>query len=98
MDIFTELNTMTDCSSSIHGSTTSSSDLNSHGGCGPTTRIRVIKLVRPHTNSGRSTLIGHPTLSSFGFSLRGGREFSTGFFVSNVVKGSEADLKDLRVS
>ncbi|CAO1377955.1 unnamed protein product [Diamesa serratosioi] len=88
---------MTDCSSSIHGSTTSSSDLNSHGGCGPTTRIRVIKLVRPHTNSGRSTLIGHPTLSSFGFSLRGGREFSTGFFVSNVVKGSEADLKDLRV-
>jgi len=96
---------MTDCSSSFHGSTTSSSDLNSHHGCGSATasRIRSIKLVRPHTSSGnnnssnQTNLIGHPPFSSFGFSIRGGREFSTGFFVSSVLKGSEADLKGLQV-
>lgn len=88
---------MTDCSS-IHGSTSSSSDLNSHhGGCGAVSRIRTIKMARPHTGNGHTNLIGHPSFASFGFSLRGGREFGTGFFVSNVIKGSEADLKGLQV-
>ncbi len=88
---------MTDCSS-IHGSTSSSDFCCSRErDCDPSTKIRVIKLVRPHANKGRKTLIGQPT-STFGFSLRGGREFGTGFFVSHVVPGSEADRKDLRVS
>ena len=86
---------MTDCSSSMHGST-SSSDVNSSSrSCD--SRVRDVKLVRPHSNAGRSKVLGSVT-STYGFSLRGGREFGTGFFVSNVMKGSEADLKDLRVS
>lgn len=83
---------MTD-SSSFHGSTTSSSDLNSH----TMSKIRTIRLNRPHTGNKNNLTFGHPPFSSFGFSLRGGREYGTGFFVSNVVKGSEADLKGLQV-
>lgn len=85
---------MTDCSS-IHGSTTSSSDLNSHHGA--MSKIRTVRLTRPHTGNRGNLTLGHPPFSSYGFSLRGGREFGTGFFVSNVVKGSEADLKGLQV-
>lgn len=84
---------MTDCSS-IHGSTTSSSDLNSHHGA--MSKIRTVRLSRPHTGNRNNLTLGHPPFSSYGFSLRGGREFGTGFFVSNVVKGSEADLKGLQ--
>lgn len=85
---------MTDCSS-IHGSTTSSSDLNSHHGA--MSKIRTVRLARPHTGNRNNLTLGHPPFSSYGFSLRGGREFGTGFFVSCVVKGSEADLKGLQV-
>jgi harmonin len=85
---------MTDCSS-IHGSTTSSSDLNSHHGA--MSKIRTIRLTRPHTGNQNNLSLGHPPFSSYGFSIRGGREFGTGFFVSNVVRGSEADLKGLIV-
>lgn len=85
---------MTDCSS-IHGSSTSSSDLNSHHGA--MSKIRTVRLIRPHTGNRNNLTLGHPPFSSYGFSLRGGREFGTGFFVSNVVKGSEADLKGLQV-
>lgn len=75
-------------------STTSSNDLNSHHGIHQVKRLRTIKLSRPHT---ANLTIGHPLISSFGFSLRGGREFGTGFFISNVMKGSEADVKGLRI-
>lgn len=87
---------MTDCSS-IHGSNSSSSSsgdmISSHG---VTARIRIIRLYRPNQTS-RRVLIGPPN-STYGFSIRGGREFNTGFFVSRIEKGSEADLKGLRVS
>lgn len=85
---------MTDCSS-IHESTSSSSDLNSHHGA--MSKIRTVRLIRPHTGNRNNLTLGHPPFSSYGFSLRGGREFGTGFFVSSVVKGSEADLKGLQV-
>lgn len=79
-------------------STTSSNDLNSHHGIHQVKRLRTIKLTRPHTGTNHANLtIGHPLISSFGFSLRGGREFGTGFFISNVMKGSEADVKGLRI-
>lgn len=85
--------TMTDSSMS----TTSSNDLNSHHGIHQAKRLRTIKLNRPHTGKNHANLtIGHPLMSSFGFSLRGGREFGTGFFISNVMKGSEADIQGLR--
>jgi hypothetical protein len=78
-------------------STTSSNDLNSHHGI-QVKRLRTIKLTRPHTTGNHANLtIGHPLISSFGFSLRGGREYGTGFFISNVMKGSEADVKGLKV-
>lgn len=86
--------TMTDCGS-MHGSTTSSSDLNSHHGA--MSKIRTVRLMRPHTGNRSNLTLGHPPFSSYGFSLRGGREFGTGFFVSSVVKGSESDLKGLLV-
>jgi harmonin len=85
---------MTDCSS-IHGSTTSSSDLNSHNGA--MSKIRTIRLTRPHTGNQSNLTFGHPPFSSYGFSIRGGREYGTGFFISNVARGSEADLKGLTV-
>ncbi|XP_063702697.1 uncharacterized protein LOC134832563 [Culicoides brevitarsis] len=50
------------------------------------TRIRIVRLNRNRTSVTRN----------FGFSLRGGKEFGTGFFVSHVEKGSEADLRGLR--
>lgn len=79
-------------------STTSSNDLNSNHGIHQAKRLRTIKLTRPHTGTNHANLtIGHPLISSFGFSLRGGREFGTGFFISNVMKGSEADVKGLRI-
>lgn len=50
-------------------------------------RIRIVRLNRNRSSIQRS----------FGFSLRGGKEYGTGFFVSHVEKGSEADLRGLRV-
>lgn len=60
-------------------------------------RIRTVRLVRPnHWN------VPPPTYNcrhgpSLGFSLRGGREHGTGFFVSNIEPGSEAQRQGLRV-
>lgn len=91
---------MTDCSSfrSSATSTTFSdmipSSVKISNGSSPgntnnkNTRIRIVRLNRNRTNITRN----------FGFSLRGGKEFGTGFFVSHVEKGSEADLRGLRVS
>lgn len=41
---------------------------------------------------------GPPTNFGFGFSIRGGREHGTGFFVSAVEVNSEAHQQGLRVS
>lgn len=59
------------------------------------TRIRIVRLLRPHT---RRMLVTPSATPSYGFAVRGGKEFGTGFFVSNVDRNSEAEQKGLRVS
>ncbi|XP_059059966.1 uncharacterized protein LOC131853160 [Achroia grisella] len=49
-------------------------------------RIRVVRLLRPRRAA-----------PAFGFSLRGGREYSSGFFISKVEFNSEAHLQGLKV-
>ncbi|XP_026326728.1 uncharacterized protein LOC113235285 isoform X2 [Hyposmocoma kahamanoa] len=49
-------------------------------------RIRVVRLLRPRRSA-----------PAFGFSLRGGREYATGFFISKVDFNSEAHLQGLKV-
>lgn len=49
-------------------------------------RIRAVRLLRPRRSA-----------PAFGFSLRGGREYSTGFFISKVDFNSEAHLQGLKV-
>lgn len=58
-------------------------------------RIRTIHLVRQKNGS----IQGHPnTQASFlGFSIRGGHEHGTGFFVTHVENGSEAHGQGLKV-
>lgn len=55
-------------------------------------RVRIVRLVR---NSGLYRLSCQT--SSFGFSIRGGREFGIGFFVSHIDPESEADIRGLKV-
>lgn len=68
------------------------------GSCGSrNNRIRTVRLVRPSNGP-----LPPPNLScrhgpSLGFSIRGGREHGTGFFVSYVESGSEANNQGLRV-
>lgn len=50
-------------------------------------RVRVVRLLRPRKAA-----------PAFGFSLRGGREYATGFFISKVELNSEAHLQGLKVS
>lgn len=83
-------------SSQYAASTMSSETLS--GSCGSrTNRIRTVRLVRPlHHN------LPPPSLTckhgpSLGFSVRGGREHGTGFFVSHVEPASEAHRQGLRV-
>nr|CAD7586185.1 unnamed protein product [Timema genevievae] len=58
---------------------------------GRPSRLRTLRLVR------RLGAVSPPDRpSSFGFSLRGGREHGTGFFVSAVETGSEAHCQGLR--
>lgn len=79
-------------------SSSSSSSTNARTTSG-TRRIRTIRLTRPNSSatSRRSVLISTTQSTAFGFAIRGGREFSIGFFVSRIEKGSEADAKGLRV-
>ena len=63
----------------------------SGGGSSDQSRMRTIRLHRRLTAS----LPGPP---NFGFSVRGGREHCTGFFVSAVEQGSEAHCQGLKVS
>ncbi|XP_050083088.1 uncharacterized protein LOC126569789 isoform X2 [Anopheles aquasalis] len=62
-------------------------------------RIRIVRLVRPQTHALRSALPNVTTTSgaNFGFSIRGGLEYGTGFFVSAIERDSEADRQGLKV-
>ena len=63
----------------------------SGGGSSDQSRMRTIRLHRRLTGS-------HSGPPNFGFSVRGGREHGTGFFVSAVEQGSEAQCQGLKVS
>ncbi|XP_046801903.1 probable serine/threonine-protein kinase DDB_G0282963 [Lucilia cuprina] len=91
----------TDCSSMQGSTTSSSSDMmtlttaaSSWCAIPASTRIRLIRLLRPHS---RRILVTPGAVPSYGFSVRGGKEFSTGFFVSSVDRNSEAEQKGLRI-
>ncbi|KAM8719666.1 hypothetical protein ACLKA7_005831 [Drosophila subpalustris] len=58
------------------------------------TRIRVVRLLRPHQ---RRLLVVPERSAAYGFAVRGGKEHGIGFFVSHVEQGGEAQLKGLRV-
>lgn len=69
-------------------------------------RLRTVRLTRPCVSgSSRRVALQLSTSSgkagvqatTFGFAVRGGREFGIGFFVSRVDRGGEADLRGLRV-
>nr|XP_023011707.1 harmonin isoform X1 [Leptinotarsa decemlineata]XP_023011708.1 harmonin isoform X1 [Leptinotarsa decemlineata] len=77
-------------------STVSSETLS--GSCGSrNNRIRTIRLKRRNSgNSPLSTINGRHA-PALGFSLRGGHEHGTGFFISHVEPGSEAHAQGLKV-
>ncbi|XP_030381019.1 uncharacterized protein LOC115628900 [Scaptodrosophila lebanonensis] len=100
----TVASTLTDCSS-MQGSTTSSasSDVmtltttaaSSWCAIPASSRLRVLRLVRPHQR--RLLVVPGERSATFGFAVRGGKEYGTGFFVSHVEHGGEAQLKGLRI-
>lgn len=69
-------------------STTSGSGRSGRAGGGGALerRVRVVRLLRPRRSA-----------PAFGFSLRGGKEYGTGFFISKVEFNSEAHLQGLKV-
>lgn len=67
-------------------STTTSGSGRAVGGTACDRRVRVVRLVRPRRAG-----------PAYGFALRGGREYATGFFVSKVDFNSEAHLQGLKV-
>lgn len=77
---------------STGSTTTATSDSNPSGG-GAGAGVRRVRLARPP--AGASAPCAPPT---FGFSVRGGREHSTGFFVSHVEPASEAYNQGLKVN
>ncbi|XP_053681313.1 uncharacterized protein LOC128732168 [Anopheles nili] len=58
-------------------------------------RVRTVRLVRPHGYGHRA--LPHVPGVNFGFSIRGGLEYGTGFFVSAIERDSEADRQGLKV-
>uniref|UniRef100_A0A182I876 PDZ domain-containing protein n=1 Tax=Anopheles arabiensis TaxID=7173 RepID=A0A182I876_ANOAR len=62
---------------------------------GQQARVRTVRLVRPHHGYSHRNL--PITGSNFGFSIRGGLEYGTGFFVSAIERDSEADRQGLKV-
>lgn len=88
---------MMDYSSQYTGSTIGSDTMSESMMMSRQPRIRTIRLVRPTNGT-----LPPPGLTcrhgpNLGFSLRGGREHGTGFFISNVELGSEAHRQGLRV-
>ncbi|XP_028133149.1 harmonin [Diabrotica virgifera virgifera] len=67
------------------------------GSCGSrNNRVRTIRLVKRH--SGNVPIgVGGKHGATLGFSIRGGHEHGTGFFVSHVENGSEAHAQGLKV-
>ncbi|XP_063379774.1 uncharacterized protein LOC134666517 isoform X1 [Cydia fagiglandana] len=71
----------------MYGTSTASTTSGSRGASvAVDRRVRVVRLMRARRAS-----------PAFGFSLRGGREYATGFFVSKVEFNSEAHLQGLKV-
>ncbi|XP_039444290.1 uncharacterized protein LOC120424285 [Culex pipiens pallens] len=56
-------------------------------------RVRTVRLCRPQGFGSHHFQVS----GNFGFSIRGGLEYGTGFFVSAIEKDSEADRQGLRV-
>ncbi|XP_050068904.1 uncharacterized protein LOC126557242 [Anopheles maculipalpis] len=75
--------------SSLHKSLGEGTDPGQQG------RVRTVRLVRPHHGYNHRNL--PITGSNFGFSIRGGLEYGTGFFVSAIERDSEADRQGLKV-
>lgn len=67
------------------------------GSCGSRkNRVRTIRLMKQRNNSSQPySCSRHGT--HLGFSIRGGHEHGTGFFVSNIEAGSEAHGQGLKV-
>ncbi|KAK9739139.1 PDZ domain [Popillia japonica] len=88
---------MMDYSSQYTASSFGSDTLSGSMGSGRPPRVRTVRMVRP--NHG---ILPPPGLTcrhgpSLGFSVRGGREHGTGFFVSHVEPASEAQRQGLKV-
>uniref|UniRef100_A0A182VXL0 PDZ domain-containing protein n=1 Tax=Anopheles minimus TaxID=112268 RepID=A0A182VXL0_9DIPT len=75
--------------STLHNSLGEGTDAGQQG------RVRTVRLVRPHHGYNLRNL--PITGSNFGFSIRGGLEYGTGFFVSAIERDSEADRQGLKV-
>lgn len=87
---------MMDYGSQFTGSTISSDTMSgSVGSVQP--RIRTVRLVRPCIGTLPPPGITARHGPNLGFSVRGGREHGTGFFVSIVEPGSEAHRQGLKV-
>ncbi|XP_011187883.2 putative uncharacterized protein DDB_G0282129 isoform X1 [Zeugodacus cucurbitae] len=86
-DVMTLATTSSWCAMSIPSSAAAAAAVAS-------TRLRILRLVRPHA---RRILVTPDTSPSFGFTVRGGKEFGTGFFISSVERNSEAELKGMRI-
>lgn len=93
------LSTMPDyySASQFTGSTMSSETL-SGSLSSRSSRVRTVRLVRPIHGTLPPPGLTFRHGPSLGFSIRGGREHGTGFFVSHVETGSEAHRQGLRVS
>ncbi|KFB42176.1 AGAP004018-PA-like protein [Anopheles sinensis] len=63
------------------------------GDGGQQARVRTVRLVRPQSHGHRNP----PNGTNFGFSIRGGLEYGTGFFISAIERDSEADRQGLKV-
>ncbi|KRT85145.1 PDZ domain-containing protein, partial [Oryctes borbonicus] len=88
---------MMDYSSQYAASSFGSDTLSGSMGSGRPPRVRTVRMVRP--NHGTLPLPGLTCRHgpSLGFSVRGGREHGTGFFVSHVEPASEAHRQGLKV-
>ncbi|KAF5280494.1 hypothetical protein FQA39_LY18039 [Lamprigera yunnana] len=87
---------MMDCGSQFTESTLSSDTMSgSVGSVQPS--IRTVRLVRPNTGTLPPPNITARHGPSLGFSLRGGREHGTGFYVSVIEPGSEAHRQGLKI-
>ncbi|KAF5308258.1 hypothetical protein FQR65_LT06251 [Abscondita terminalis] len=96
MSLSRKMMMMMDYGSQFTGSTLSSDTMSgSVGSVQPS--VRTVRLVRPNTGSLPPPNIIARHGPNLGFSVRGGREHGTGFYVSLVEPGSEAHRQGLKV-